>query len=105
MAPMRSASPSRANPASYFPAAHRLAQRFHVRLDRFGVHAAEKGIARAANLVRLDSVPVKQFAQQSAPGAVHRIDYKSEFRRAQPVPIDQLGDRLQIRLVNFKRMN
>ncbi len=71
---------------------HRLAQGFHVRLDRFGVHAAEKGIARAANLVRLDPMPVKQFAQQSAPGAVHRIDYKAEFRRAQPVPIDQLVD-------------
>ncbi len=84
---------------------HRPTQRLNVRLDRLGIHAAEKRIARAANFGRLDAVTAEKLAQQSAARSVHRIDHVAEFRRLQPVPIDERIERIEIRRANVERMN
>src|SRR5580704_14139300 len=83
--------------------AQSLAQRFDVRLDGFGIHAAEQRIARAANFLAFDSVAAEKFAQQTSPRSMHGINEEPEFRCAYAVPVNQSGKRFQIRRANVER--
>ena len=76
-----------------------------MRLDGFRIHAAKQRIARAANLVARDAVASHHRGEQSARGAVHRIDDKAEIGGAHLFPIHELFDSLEIRRQNIERMN
>src|SRR6202035_118057 len=76
-----------------------------MRLDGFGIHAAEKRVARAANFLAFNSIAAKEVAQKPAPCPVHRIDKKPKLRRAQTVPIHQSCQRFQIRRTHIERSN
>ena len=64
MAPMRSPSPSAAKADVVFAGENGFAQRVDVRLDRFGMRAAEKRIACAADFVAGDAVALENFGQE-----------------------------------------
>ena len=76
-----------------------------MRLDGFGIHAAEKRIARAADFFAGDFVAAEKVAQQAAAGAVHWINDEAEFRGAQDVPVDELVESFEVGGADVERMN
>src|SRR5216684_3439064 len=76
---------------------HRLAQCFDVWLDRFRVYAAETRVAHAANFVASDAIAPEKFNEQARGRSMHDIRDEAKFRVAQPLPIDQLFESVQIR--------
>src|ERR1700741_3644079 len=67
----------------------RLAQRLHVRLDRLGIHPAEKRIAISSNFKAVDPISPEKLAKQPASRPVHRIDNETKLRGPQSIPVDQ----------------
>jgi hypothetical protein len=74
-----------------------FAERVDVRLDGFGMSAAEKRVARAADFVASDAVAFEKIGEYACSGAVHGVGNKAEFRFAKAVPIDELFDGVEIR--------
>src|SRR5262249_37543457 len=95
----------RAETGVIFPAKHRLAQRFDMRLDRFRMYAAEPRVARSANFVARNTVPSKQFGQKTRSSSMHGIEDETQLRFAQTLPIHQFFERFEVRLPQLKRMN
>src|SRR5580693_5596951 len=69
-----------------------LAERIDVRLDRFGMRAAEKRIARAANFVAGDAVALEDFGEDTGGGAVHGVGNVTKFSFSEAVPVDKFFD-------------
>ncbi len=88
-----------------FSGAHRLAERFNVRFDGFGVHAAEKRVARAADFAARDAVPSEELVEQARGGAVHGVADKTQLRIAQARPVHQFFDCVEIRHARIERLN
>src|SRR3984957_5301496 len=84
---------------------HGLAERGDVRLDGFGIHAAEERVAIGANLFAGDSVAAKETGEQAAAGAVHGIDYETKICRPNAIPIDEGGEGFKVRGAKIERLN
>ena len=69
-----------------------LAERIDVRLDGFGVSAAEKRVARAADFIAGDAVALENFGEDTSGGAVHGVGNVSKFRFSEAVPVDKFFD-------------
>ena len=82
-----------------------FAERVDVRLDGFGMRAAEKRIARAADFVAGDAVALEDFGQQTGGGAVHRVGDEAKFRLAEAIPVDELFDGLDVRGTRVECLN
>src|SRR5579862_7696605 len=76
-----------------------------MRLDRFGIYAAEKWIAISPNLLAFDSVSPEKLAQQLAACPMHWVDDESELRRPQPIPVNQSRNCFKVGHSNVERMN
>ena len=88
-----------------FSGAHGLAQRVDVRLDGFGMDAAEARIARAANFVAGDAVAAEKFEEQAGGGAVHGVGDEAKFGVANALPVDEFFDGVEIRSARIERLN
>jgi hypothetical protein len=82
-----------------------LAQRGDVRLDGFGMRAAEERVAGATNLVAGDAVALEEVGQESRCGAVHGVGDEAKFGFTQAVPIDKFLDGIQVGSARLKRLN
>src|ERR1700730_3522810 len=80
-----------------FAGEHGIAQRLDVRLDRFGVRAAETWIAGAANFVAVNFVAGEELVEEACGRAVHGIGNETEICFSQAIPIDQLFEGVQVR--------
>jgi hypothetical protein len=74
-----------------------FAERIDVRLDGFGVGAAEKRIARAADFVAGDAVALENFGEDAGGGAMHGVGDITKFRFAETIPIDEFFDGFDVR--------
>src|SRR5262249_29691409 len=63
----------RAKPYVVLAVSNRLAKRLNMRLNRLRIVPTKPRIARSANFAARNTVPPKQFGQQSRRGSVHRV--------------------------------
>src|SRR5580693_7444252 len=69
-----------------------FAERIDVRLDGFGMRAAEKRVARAADFVAGDTVAFENFWEDAGGRAVHGVGDVTKFGFAEAIPVDKLFD-------------
>src|SRR5450432_2679441 len=73
-----------------------FAEGLNVRLDGFGVRAAETRIARAANFFAGNFVAGEKFAQQAGGGAVHGVGDETEIGFAEAIPVDEFFEGVEV---------